>query len=367
MKSLTLARIEKMLRPMMAKLSPELSISIYSKGRKNFIQRFEDELPLFSYEPPKELERTCWGIRFRTPLMNSAGMFKNAKGYELVSMQGAGAYVGGTSTYQKREGNRKGKVFLPFFPYHNSCSSSNWLGLPNKGDEHSSNQLPTQRSFGTPIGWSIAPSPELDGITQLESLVKGLNLYEKTGIDFIEINQSCPNTGKKTDDFPSLEKRLEYLKEEFLVRRNRVLPVIIKFSNDTKTQDLPQILDLLFDKGFDGINLGNTSTDYGRMRYKIDKKDIKAFDYFTKTFGGGVSGRPLKERSLELCSLAVEYLKKGAPNQEFHVIRTGGIESWEDIKESNRVGIYLNQWFTGYFEIFSRYEHLVYEHFFKDT
>ena len=59
-----------------------------------------------------------------------------------------------------------------------------------------------------------------------------------------------------------------------------------------------------------------------------------------------------------------EYLKSGSPSQEFHVIRTGGIETLQDIQDSERAGISLNQWFTGYFENFASHGHKVYEELF---
>ena len=103
------------------------------------------------------------------------------------------------------------------------------------------------------------------------------------------------------------------------------------------------------------------------MREMINKSERKLFDYFTKTFGGGFTGEPLKEMSLELASRAVEYVKDGPPKQEFHVIRTGGISEWKDIKDSERAGILLNQWFTGYFEKFAEQGHDVYKNLFKDV
>jgi hypothetical protein len=54
-------------------------------------------------------------------------------------------------------------------------------------------------------------------------------------------------------------------------------------------------------------------------------------------------------------------LKVEPTTQEFHVIRTGGIESKQDLEDSERAGISLNQWFTGYFENFARYGHNVYK------
>ena len=46
--------------------------------------------------------------------------------------------------------------------------------------------------------------------------------------------------------------------------------------------------------------------------------------------------------------------------QEFHVMRTGGIETWSNIINSEEAGVSLNQWFTGYFHNFSIDGHNLY-------
>jgi hypothetical protein len=73
-------------------------VKMYAEGRLKFLEKLKQEIPLERYEPPEELARTVWGVRFRTPIMNAAGMFKNGECYDMVAMQGAGAYVGGTGT-----------------------------------------------------------------------------------------------------------------------------------------------------------------------------------------------------------------------------------------------------------------------------
>jgi hypothetical protein len=54
------------------------------------------------------------------------------------------------------------------------------------------------------------------------------------------------------------------------------------------------------------------------------------------------------------------------PAHEFHVIRTGGISSADDILLSEKSGISLNQWFTGYFEGFAAKGHRLYQMIFND-
>jgi len=147
-------------------------------------------------------------------------------------------------------------------------------------------------------------------------------------------------------------KRLEIVREKFLQKRKRFVPVVVKFSNDVPLSMVADIVAKLCDLGFDGVNFGNTSTNYLLHRERIHPREQRYYDFFVQNFGGGVSGRPLKEESLLRCLAAVEYLREHPPVHEFIVIRTGGILDAEDITESLQRGIHLCQWYTGYFEQF---------------
>ncbi len=349
-------------------LPPKQNVSLYSKGRLHFMKMLENEnLGSFGFPSPKSLKRVLWGIEFQSPIFNAAGMFKNGECYELVARQGAGAYIAGTTTSNARVGNTKEGIHLPFVPYPRSKSASNWLGLPNHGDEIVAQRLSQLKRFmNCPVGVSTMTSPDLQGEERLTALVNGLALYAEAGVDFIEINESCPNTGhaKLKDD--SLASRLLFIKENFLDVRQSRLPVIVKFSNDVEISRVPELLDLLFENNFDGVNFGNTSTNYEKRKHYIHPKEQRLFEYYTKTFGGGISGRPLAVDSLVLASSAVDYVRNSKPKQEFHIIRTGGISSAEDLIASEAAGVSLNQWFTGYFDKFSDHGHELYMQLYKE-
>lgn len=362
MKATTLAHWESKLRPFLTQLPPHAVVSRYSQGRLDFLNRLKEDVPSETYTPPENLGRELWGIHVKGPLMNAAGMFKDGQCYEMIAKQGAAGYLGGTGTFNDRKGNDKEGVYLPFVPYPDSHSASNFLGLPNDGDRvNSGRAAQLERIADTPVGWSVMSSPDKRGREKLKYLVASMLLYDEAGVDFLEINESCPNTqhGKPQDD--DLANRLRYVKEHFLDQRTRRLPVVVKFSNDTELEQVPALLDLLFELGYDGVNFGNTSTAYAQRKQHIGTREHRLFDYFTQTFGGGVSGKPLKESSLELSGRAVEYLKAGRPAQEFHVFRTGGIETAQDVKDSDAAGVSLNLWYTGYFEGLARDGHEVYK------
>jgi dihydroorotate dehydrogenase len=374
-----IARSDNKFRPFLLKLPPYVVSFIYSNARKPFLNWLQNSKPDKIYLPPTEESRKLWGIHFPSSLFNAAGMFKNGHGYELAAMQGAGAFLAGTTTAIPRKGNSKNGIIHPFMPYPSSGAASNWMGLPNEGNSIVAKRLSRiERINNCPIGASIAGAPEQTGIDALEGIVEGMKLYELAGVDFIELNESCPNIPHDANCESSLAiqanakisnnciddklvERLESISQKFLKNRKRNLPVIVKFSNDTNIEQLPALLDILINLGFDGINIGNTSTQYLAFRDKIILNELNKFDYFTVTYGGGLSGRILKENSLKLSTYVVEYIERHQSPQEFHIIRTGGIESKDDLEESKLAGIQLNQWFTGYFENFARYGHDLYK------
>ncbi|MEM7352056.1 MAG: hypothetical protein AAF657_14745 [Acidobacteriota bacterium] len=357
-----LAAWESRLRPLLTRLPPTLAVRLYSHSRGRFIASLAAQRPR-PQAVPEGLERILWGLRFRSPLLNAAGMFKQGEGYRLAARQGAGAYLAGTTTQRRRLGNRKHGIARPFAPYPRSGAASNWLGLPNPGHREVARRLQRSKPVdGCPLGASAAtsPDPHLSEEEKLEQLTVALQHYEAAGIDFLEINESCPNTAEDPGGLEAMRTRLAYVAEHYLEHRQRVLPVIVKLSCDTAVNDVAELVAVLAGLGFDGVNFGNTSIAYDRHRQQLDPAEIALYDYFTRSFGGGVSGRPLKADSLCLAKAAVAALQELAPDREFHVIRTGGIEGAADVRASLAAGVALCQWYSGYFEAFSHHGHRLY-------
>ena len=362
------AFLDRMFHPISVWMPPKWTVRLYSGGRESFREDLVEERP-DRVKVPGVQNVELWGLKFRSPLLNAAGMFKTGVGYDLVARQGAGSFLAGTTTTRSRSGNRKDGIVHPFAPYPRSGAASNWLGLPNPGHRKVARTLARiRRADGCPVGASIAADPGQDIPLEkrLEDLVTGLRLYEEARVDFIEINESCPNTGDEESTFEDLEARLTYISNNFLAKRRRPLPVVVKFSNDTELSQVPRLLDTLINLGFDGVNFGNTTTKYRRVRAELAKSEIKLFDFFVKNFGGGVSGRPLRESSLYLVSFAGEHLSGLALDREFHIIRTGGVETAKDVKDSLNAGASLVQWYTGYFSAYGRHGHELYQKLWED-
>ena len=363
-----LSKFDSLARPVLLDISPALTSKIYSFGRKEFLKRMSSEIPEDLFIPDSSNSIRLCGITFGSRLFNSAGMFKSGNGYELCRVQGAGSFLAGTTTSKPRKGNFKNGVWHPFLPLPKSKAALNWMGLPNEGHSVVAYRLSNiKKSKGCPVGASVSIDPDMNSIEGLPLLVKGLKKYQISGVDYIELNESCPNvehehSGELINGLnKSLVERLEYIKTNFLDKQIRLLPVFVKFSVDTQLELVPKIIDILIDLGFDGVNFGNTAKEYYHYKSLLNSKELKGFEYFTNTFGGGLSGRPLKSKSLELAKTAVQYKNKKNLVKEFVVIRTGGIENKSDLQDSINAGIDLNQWFTGYFEMFSKYGHSLYQ------
>ncbi len=356
-----LARLDRWLRRLVVGYCPPaFAVWLYSQTRQWYLRQFAALLPKRQALPP-EVAVERWGLKFQTPIFNAAGVFKDGRGYMLAYRQGAGAFLAGTVTLYPRHGNRKGRYRQPFLSYPRSRAASNWLGLPNPGYQYVARQfqqfLPQP---GCPRGVSLAAPDELALEEATAALIDGLFLFKELGVDFLEINESCPNTTATREEWAQVWKRLEIISDRFLRKRKRFVPVVVKFSNDVPLSMVSEIVEKLCDFGFDGVNFGNTSVDYATHRERLHPVEQPYYDFFVRMFGGGVSGRPLKEESLLRCVAAVEYVRQHPPAQEFVVIRTGGIEGAEDVRESLQKGIGLCQWYTGYFEQFAKVGHRLY-------
>lgn len=363
-------KAEHVLRPRLSFLSPSLYTKLYSNNRSSFLKYLYSLKKETRYVPPSTLARTFWGISFQQPLFNAAGMFKNVEGYDFVASQGAGAYIAGTSTSRPRKGNSRNGIHSPFTTYPKSKTASNWLGLPNIGHKEIHKNISTiQKVYGCPIGISVSASPEIESKIALQELIEGLYLFQDSQVDFIELNESCPNVvGHSKSDSVLDEHLLERLSEianKFLSLRTRNLPVIVKFSNDTAPHQVPELINQLISFGFDGVNFGNTSTQYQQYRQNIHTSETDRYDYFTKTFGGGLSGEVLKRSSNQLATAAVQHLQTNSLNKEFHIIRTGGIDSLTDLNLNSEESPSLYQWYTGYFEMLSTHGLEIYKKFYE--
>lgn len=283
--------------------------------------------------PPRALRVRAFGLEFRSPLGLAAGVDKNAAAFDLIAALGFGAVEVGTAT-NLPQGPNPGKIVwrLP-----EQRAILNWMGFPNEGAEAQARRLADRRLDDYVLGVNVGKSRavELDGdvVGDYRAATRRLAPFAQ----YLALNVSSPNT-------PGLRsmQTTEHLRE--LVRGVRAelaecgrpqLPILVKIAPDLSDEELVAIAEAAKEIDAAGIIATNTSVDYDRLPEVRD-------DVARLGGKGGVSGRPLKQRSLEILRL----LHTRVP--DLPLVSVGGIETAEDAWQRILAGATLVQAYTGF-------------------
>jgi dihydroorotate dehydrogenase len=112
-------------------------------------------------------------------------------------------------------------------------------------------------------------------------------------------------------------------------------PILLKIAPDLTNEQLDDIIAIVADTKIDGVVATNTTI--GRKGLKTNKTKVEAIG------NGGLSGKPLKARSIEV----IKYLADKS-NKAFPIIGVGGIHSAKDALEKLDAGATLVQVYTGF-------------------
>ena len=168
-------------------------------------------------------------------------------------------------------------------------------------------------------------------IDDYQKLITQLGPYA----DYLVINVSCPNVSGVRDlqSSSSLEGLLKGCKEacEQLEKNGTTKPpLLVKLSPDLTDSELEDIATVLMKLEIDGIILTNTTTSRPNL-VSSDKGEM-----------GGLSGKPLKERSTECIRALYRFTKGTIP-----IIGVGGVQNGQDAYEKLRAGASLVQVYSG--------------------
>ena len=112
-------------------------------------------------------------------------------------------------------------------------------------------------------------------------------------------------------------------------------PILLKIAPDLNWSQLDDVLDVIQQTQLSGIVATNTTTDRTILKTNVNMVE--------EIGRGGLSGRPLKEKSTEI----VKYISKKT-NQQLPIIAVGGIFNADDAKEKIDAGASLIQVYTGF-------------------
>jgi dihydroorotate dehydrogenase len=276
------------------------------------------------------LERNLFGIRFTNPIGLAAGFDKDARLIDELSSLGFGFIEIGTVTPKPQHGNDRPRLFrLPA-----DQALINRMGFNNKGATHAAERLKERRPgiiVGGNIGKNKATANE-DAIKDYESCFETLYPY----VDYFVVNVSSPNTPGLRDlqEKEPLKKLLLAIKM-LSNSKPKSKPVLLKIAPDLTLTQLDDIVDILKESGTDGVIATNTT---------ISRQGLATPQELVARIGaGGLSGKPVRERSTEVIAYLRAKLGPGYP-----IIGVGGIMKPEDAVEKLKAGADLVQVYTGF-------------------
>lgn len=321
------------IRPLLFLFPPELIhdiliIALKFCGKKPFLRTLIKKSLVL--ESPK-LEKKISGLTFKNPVGLAAGFDKNAEVFNILSDFGFGFVEIGTVTPRAQDGNPKPRIFR----LTKDKAIINRMGFNNQGTEIIIKNLKLRFSGDLIIGGNIGKNkstPIEEAIKDYEFCFENLFPY----VDYFAINVSSPNT-------PELRKLQEKqkLKELFdgLININnskeKQKPIFIKIAPDLSAGELEDIADLVNNCDITGVIATNTTVSRENLSY--DKELIKSLGE------GGLSGKPLRDRSTEIISLLRKLL-----DSEKIIIGVGGILSEHDAQQKLDAGADLIQLYTGF-------------------
>lgn len=284
---------------------------------------------LYNYKHPK-LERKLFGLTFKNPVGLAAGFDKDARWYNELAHLGFGFIEIGTLTPKAQVGNLKPRLFR----ITADEGLINRMGFNNLGAEDAIKRL-RNRKTNIIIGGNIGKNTTTDNKDALADYVFNFNTLHDD-VDYFVVNVSCPNVKdlNKLQDTPFLLNLLGDLKH-INTTKDKPKPILLKIAPDLNNSQLDEIIDIVAQTKIDGIIATNTTTS--RENLKTDKKQIETIA------NGGLSGKPVKNRSTEV----IKYLAEKS-NKAFPIIGVGGIHSAEDAIEKLEAGADLVQIYTGF-------------------
>lgn len=340
----TLAHCEHQLRSGLLKfLGPEKFIGLYSKYRPSMLKMLSETKV---DTPPPHHPQTLWGLTFRNDVGNAAGLDKDGSLLEFNYRMGAGFAVAGTVLHKPHTGNLyplMGEQLNPWTPLPNSGSAINSLGLPGQGIAPVLERIERFRSKyqpkDFPIGLSIMGHPREEGEEKIQGVESCLQQALPL-VDFIEINESCPNV--QHHDHSALALRID----RFCKIRNELkpdLPLWFKFAECPDEQTLNH----LNAAKAQGIVLTNTQTDYKKLGPELSTEDQNIFQHYTQHYKGGMSGKIIQNTSRQAVLKARQIIER--EQLQLQLIHVGGLKTFSDMQDS-RTLTPLREWYSGYME-----------------
>jgi len=281
-----------------------------------------------------ELPVEVFGLKFPNPVGLAAGMDKFATAVPVWSQIGFGFCELGGVTRFPQPGNPSPRMFRA----PGSGAIINRMGFNNPGAEALAQTLADWKRRARwpnhPVGINLGKSKVTPLEKAAEDYADSFRLLREYA-DFFVINVSSPNTPglRQLQDKAALEEILAAVCE-LQKSDSRQPAILVKVAPDLSFEALDEILELAAARKISGIVATNTTIT------RPETGDPELQKTYAET--GGLSGRPLRERSTEIIRHIFKQTKGRLP-----IIGVGGIFSANDAWEKIAAGASLIQIYTG--------------------
>jgi len=296
-------------------------------SRNNFLLNFTSAL-CGAPELPVEL----FGLRFPNPVGLAAGMDKWAQAVPAWRALGFGFSELGGVTWQAQPGNAAPRLFRALADE----AIVNSMGFNNPGAAAFAEALAEwkreDRWPSHPVGVNLGKSK----VTPLENAAEDYaNSFRilRPYMDFCVVNVSSPNTPnlRQLQDKSALDEILAALQQNN--SGPKPTPILVKVAPDLSFQALDEILELAGPRHLAGIVATNTTIT------RPETGDARLRQIYARP--GGLSGRPLRQRSTEV----IRHLHRQSRGA-WPIIGVGGIFDAADAWEKITAGASLVQIYT---------------------
>ncbi|MCA2181117.1 quinone-dependent dihydroorotate dehydrogenase [Nonomuraea glycinis] len=266
------------------------------------------------------LRVSAFGVHFPGPLGLAAGFDKDAACAEGIAALGFSHVEVGTITAHAQPGNPRPRLFR-LVPER---AVVNRMGFNNAGATAAARRLRRTRGVPVVVGVNIGKTkvvPESEAAADYVASARKLAPLA----DYLVVNVSSPNTpGLRDLQAVSLLRPLLTAVKEVADGTPRRTPLLVKIAPDLADEDVDAVAALALELGLDGIIATNTTIKHSGET-------------------GGLSGRPLKARSLEVLRRL-----RAKVGDRIVLVSVGGVENVDDVWERLLAGATLVQGYTGW-------------------
>ncbi|HEY7340061.1 MAG TPA: quinone-dependent dihydroorotate dehydrogenase [Ktedonobacterales bacterium] len=282
--------------------------------------------------------REVFGLHFPHPIGLAAGFDKNARAIPALAALGFGFIEIGTITQQAQPGNPRPRLFrLP-----SDEALINRMGFNNDGADAIARRLARQPEATVPLGISLGKSkatPLEDAVADYLASLDRLHPWA----DYFAVNVSSPNTPglRALQERDRLDALLAALQTRLRERAKadgegtHVKPLLVKVAPDLGEAALDELVEVCLARGASGLIAVNTT---------ISREGLSAaVPTALRDEPGGLSGRPLHARAVEVVGLLAKRTEGRLP-----IIGCGGVFTVDDAQRMLDAGASLLQLYTSF-------------------